>query len=315
LQLTLRSGLADQIPENLPHGSYSIEYLDTTHSGGVWRELVALTISPRPSAASAIEAHARYDLRVSAAQVGTSATAQADVRQIHDALSQALMRLGLIEPVISASALRDLIAIKERRAVTLVPDTNALANGTMHWLVRALAPAQVWMLPAAISLTTAQRQDEHLKSILRNPRPGALRRALRARSLVNGMLGFLRRHEDQYQVIEVEPQLLRYFAPHGGGSDPDEGDVLEDRLFIEAVQSYFRTTRSRGERRVVTSDTFLTRVLAAEGVPVLSLGVPVCPVTPLPLRAVRRSREHLRRSTPSCAALGAGAYVCLRTVG
>jgi hypothetical protein len=278
--LTLAEALQREDTTPLPHGTHIIDYFDATHSTqNEWTDLLEVNTSSATRAAVASEAHTHYSVQLVNELL---AEGKPDLRQIRDILAQVFVRLGLLEPVVGASGLNDLLELKRHQAVVLVPDTNALATGTMHWIVRALAPVQVWMLPAAISLTTAQRQDESLKSQLRDPKSTHLRRALRSRSLINSMLGFLRRHEDRYQVIEVDPQLLRYFAPRRSGVDPDEGEVLEDRLFIEAIHSYFATTRSRGERRVVTADVFLTRVLEAEGIPVLAVSIPDCPRSAIP---------------------------------
>jgi hypothetical protein len=280
--LTLKQALNDRLIAGLPAGHYSIEYWDKTHSEANperWTALFDVDLRRTPESIAS-EAHSYYELALHPNFSG-QLHVPGHERQLCDALAQVLLRVALMQPLVGPEGLRDILDLKRHQAVVLVPDTNALSNGTMQWLVQALAPVQVWMLPVAISLTTAQRHDEHLKALWRNPLPRHLPRALRSRGLISGMLGFLRRHEDQYQVIEVDPQLLRYFAPPKGGSDPDEGDVLEDRLFIEAIHGYFRTTRSRGERRVVTSDVFLTRVLEAEGIPVLSMNVPVLSDTPL----------------------------------
>jgi hypothetical protein len=71
--------------------------------------------------------------------------------------------------------------------------------------------------------------------------------------------------------------------PAGRGSgDPDEGDVLEDRLLIEAIHEVFRATRSRAEKRLVTSDVTLARVLHTEGIPTLFMQTPSLPEGEIP---------------------------------
>ena len=95
---------------------------------------------------------------------------------------------------------------------------------------------------------------------------------------MNASFSLLERLRDHVQVLEVEPELLRYLRPAGDGTkDPDHGDVLEDRLLVEAIHTVFRATRTRTARRVVTSDVMLARVLHLEGIPAVLLQVPELP--------------------------------------
>ena len=126
-----------------------------------------------------------------------------------------------------------------------------------------------------VSITQLQQRDTLLRSLVERRNRNQLPRALRSRNFVNGTLSLLERYRDQYQVLELDPSLLRYMRPAGRGTvDPDEGDVLEDRLLVEGVHAVFKATRTRAEQRVVTSDLLLTRVLRAEGIPTLFLRTP-----------------------------------------
>jgi hypothetical protein len=95
-------------------------------------------------------------------------------------------------------------------------------------------------------------------------------------------LGLLERYRGKYQVLEVDPQLLRYMRPSGKGTvDPDESDVLEDRLLLEAIHGAWRSTRTRANMRVVTADVLFARMLRTEGIPSLVLAVPPFPDNPV----------------------------------
>ncbi|APH72978.1 hypothetical protein BSQ44_17600 [Aquibium oceanicum] len=130
-------------------------------------------------------------------------------------------------------------------------------------------------MPFVMSLTQMQAREATLKSLARSGKDGNLAQALRSRALVNAGLSFLERNQHRYQVLELDPSLLRYLRAAGkGGLDQDEGDVLEDRLLIEGVHTVLRSTRTRAKQLVVTSDVLLSRVLGAEGIPNICLPTP-----------------------------------------
>jgi hypothetical protein len=133
-----------------------------------------------------------------------------------------------------------------------------------------------------VSLTQVQQRDSILKSSVGRHQPGKLREAIRSRNVVNSSLSLLEKLQGRYDVMEVSPELLRYVKLSGrSSSGPEEGDVLEDRLFIEAIHEVFKGSRSRTEKRVVTSDILLGRVLHAEGIPSIVLTSPPLPAAPV----------------------------------
>ena len=194
-----------------------------------------------------------------------------------------MLRTGIFRPILAPEVIDDIIKISKQDAVVMIPDTNSLSNGTLHWLLKVLGDTQVWLFPIVVSLTQVQQHDERLKKIVDEKKENNLRTAIRSRSLVNSSLGLLERFRDKYQLLEMDPQLLRYVRPSGkASSDPDEGDVLEDRLLIEAIHTIFGSTRSRTEKRVVTSDILLARILHTEGLPTVYLQRPDIGDGPIP---------------------------------
>jgi hypothetical protein len=270
-------------------GEYRIEYSDNTHSKkDEWTPLLTVVpeLAPTPMVGSE-EAQAYYSLRVIQSQIPSdekkAADAHARSRTILDALTQCLVRTNILRPEMTSEALVDVYQLSRARAVVLVPDTNALSTGTLHWLLEALNETQVWLLPVVVSLVQVQQRDALLKACVNKRDSKNLSKALRSRQLINASLSLLERHRERYQVLEVDPQLLRYVRPAGAGSsDPDEGDVLEDRLLIEAIHSALRATRSRAEKRVVTSDLLMARMLRAEGLRTLFLQTPSLPRGDIP---------------------------------
>jgi hypothetical protein len=57
-------------------------------------------------------------------------------RILIDVLSFCLSRTGLVNPILGQSTYREVGTLAGRAGVILVPDTNALFNGTLHWLLR-----------------------------------------------------------------------------------------------------------------------------------------------------------------------------------
>jgi hypothetical protein len=270
---------------SLQPGEYTVEYTDSTHlSTDTWYPLLKVQLSVSPNQAVAPEAEPFYRLVVITEGMQSNAqNRERDLRTLNDALAQALVGTGILRPALTPEVVDDIFQLTQRKAIFLVPDTNALSTGVLHWLLRALSGTQVWLVPSVISLTQVQQHADRLGRLASEQKPTNLRSAIRSRRLINATLSLLERYQEQYQVLEVDPQLLRYMRPAGRGSgDPDEGDVLEDRLLIEAIHEVFRATRSRAEKRLVTSDVTLARVLRTEGIPTLFMQVPPLPEGAIP---------------------------------
>jgi hypothetical protein len=273
----------------LPSGEYILEYHDATHlASDQWVRLARLQIRPPAISLGDDDIEQFYviqrDIRDLPGTVSANANSkkkggdaqesavehQRRLRAIEDALSLALGRIGLLAPDVSDELFEQVIGLNQERGVVLVPDTNVLYNGAMHWLLEVLRDPSIWILPLVASITTVQTRDAMVKGLLSKISIRNLRTALRSRSLVNGALGLLERNKGRSQVVEIDPALLRYQKMASNGSaDPDQGDVLEDRLIIEGIHSVLRSMRSRTARRVVTSDVNIARVLTAEGIDTL----------------------------------------------
>jgi len=254
---------------SLPTGEFTISYNDNTHlEAHDWIPLLGVRVhhAMPPSIGEGSEKY--YTIRCC---IPVSKSITTDLRRvILDALSLSVCRSGLIDPVVNINTYIEIERLSRRDGTILVPDTNSLYNGSLHWLLRTLRLSHVWILPFVVSLTQLQQRDGQLKSLVNTKAKKNLRQALRSRGLVNGTMGLLERYRDQYQVLELDPSLLRYMRSGGrGGMDPDESDVLEDRLLVEGVHAIFKSTRTRAAQRVVTSDVFLARVLHSEGIPTL----------------------------------------------
>jgi hypothetical protein len=188
-------------------------------------------------------------------------------RVVEDVLSLSLTRLGLLAPSMTEELHSKIHSVCKADGIILIPDSNVLYNGTLHWLLRVLRSSAVWILPFVVSLTQLQQSDARLKSLARNTHKNNLRQALRSRAFINASLGLLERNRRRYQVVELDPSLLRYLrAGAKAATDPDESDVLEDRLLIEGIHSILRATRTRATQLVLTSDVMLARILDVEGI-------------------------------------------------
>ena len=301
--ITLQECRTQALLSSLAAGQYDLEYHDATHlSADDWVRLALIDVRATsvPNGEDLTERLDQfYTLRAALGDLPEKPKAgvvpknkgenapdpvadyERRVRTVLDAMSLALARLGLIVPEADETLLQDVAALNEEDGVVLIPDTNALHNGAMHWLLKILRTPAVWVLPLVASMTTVQTRDASLKGMLSKFRFANVKQALRSRGLVNGTLGLIERNRGRMQVVEIDPSLLRYQKmASGNGSDPDQSDVLEDRLIIEGIHGILRSMRSRTARRVVTSDVNIARVLAAEGVdtlfvPTIALGARV----------------------------------------
>lgn len=298
-RLTLAECGELKLLQALPEGRYAIEYSDSTHTGAdQWIKLghVDVRATNLPAAEDGIEQF--YTLTCApgplpAAPGWNAEQAEARLRTIRDVLALALGRVGLLTPEVTPELFKELLALNEEDGVVIVPDTNALHNGAVHWLLRVLRRPSVWLLPVVASLTTVQTRDAMVKELVGQRKANKLVQVLRSRGLVNGALGLLQRNRGRTQVVEIDPSLLRYHkVGSSSGMDPDQSDVLEDRLIIEAIHSVLRSMRSRSARRVVTSDVNIARVLEAEGITTLfipTIMLPEVPVGCLRFDAMARS--------------------------
>lgn len=289
--------------QGLPPGSYEIEYTDTTHLQPTeWIRLATVEVR---STAIPLEDNNTEQFYTFHKNIGDlpgkpaagKPKAAADkpdpvieynrrIRVIEDTLALSLGRVGLLCPEVSAELLEQLLILDEQDGVVIVPDTNSLHNGAMHWLLRVLHRPSVWVMPVVASLTTIQTRDATVKGLVNKFKINNLGQALRSRGLVNGSLGLLERNKGRCQVVEIDPSLLRYQkVASNSGADPDQSDVLEDRLIIEAIHGVLRSMRSRTARRVVTSDVNIARVLAAEGIE--TLFIPTIPLGDAPVECLR----------------------------
>ena len=298
-RLTLAECGGLKLLQSLAEGRYAIEYSDSTHTDAdQWIGLghVDVRSTNLPVAEDGIEQF--YTLTCAPGPLPAAPGRNADqpdgrLRTIRDVLALALGRVGLLTPEVTPELFEELLALNEEDGVVIVPDTNALHNGAVHWLLRVLRRPSVWLLPVVASLTTVQTRDAMVKELVGQRKANKLVQVLRSRGLVNGALGLLQRNRGRTQVVEIDPSLLRY--QKGGsssGMDPDQSDVLEDRLIIEAIHSVLRSMRSRSARRVVTSDVNIARVLEAEGITTLfvpTITLPDVPISCLRFDAMARS--------------------------
>lgn len=254
----------------LTEGRYALEYTDSTHlDHGKWVRLGYVDVRAHPIEIASEDSEQFYTFTADVAELPAEAKDGA-TRVVLDVLSLALGRLGLITPAITPELRNELLALDEQDGVVIVPDTNALHNGALHWLLRALRRPSILILPVVASLTTIQNRDAIVKGHVNKRSIANLAQALRSRGLVNASLGLLQRNRGRCQVVEIDHALLRY-AKSGSnkGNDPDQSDIFEDRIMIEAIHGVLRTMRSRTSRRVITSDVNIARVLEAEGIETL----------------------------------------------
>lgn len=273
----------DQRYLEVREGTSFVSYTDSTHiKNGEWHDLVSIGINKPPTTEEDRECSFRLKLNLDKRLLSIEGDSKEiqdkkdrNANVVIDTISLSATRLGILSPLVSGKTASQLLELRGAKGIVLIPDTNSLYNGTLHWLLNVLKETTVWLMPFVMSLTQMQAREATLKSLARSGKDGNLPQALRSRALVNAGLSFLERNQHRYQVLELDPSLLRYMRAAGkGGLDQDEGDVLEDRLLIEGVHAVLRSTRTRTKQLVVTSDVLLSRVLGAEGIPNICLPTP-----------------------------------------
>ena len=208
---------------SLAGGRYSVEYHDSTHlEPDRWLRLAFVDVQGTsiPLGEEGTEQFFTItkDIEIlprdpgEATGKGQPDQKELDKRQrtIHDTLALALGRVGLLAPEITEELFEELVRLNLEDGVVIVPDTNALYNGAVHWLLRVLRRPSVWLLPLATSLTTVQARDATVKGLLSKTKASNVKQALRSRGLVNGALGLLQRNRGRSQVVELDASLLRY---------------------------------------------------------------------------------------------------------
>jgi len=196
--------------QGVPAGQYDLEYTDSTHLHPTeWVRLVTLDVRPTIIPLEDNNTEQFYTLTKAIgglpgktrASGGGTASEKSDpvvehnrrIRTIEDTLALALGRIGLLAPEVSAELLEQLLRLDEQEGVVIVPDTNALHNGAVHWLLRVLHRHSVWLMPVVASMTTIQTRDATVKGLVNKFKIGNLSQALRSRGLVNGCQSALKR--------------------------------------------------------------------------------------------------------------------------
>jgi len=267
---------ADPRYAEIAQGIFSLKYNDTTHlDPDDWRDLLAISVEGSLDGSVDSERSFKIQLSLDAKFSQNENTKKRSLHVLTDTITLSAMRSGLIAPLLSSDTSAQLMEIKESRGIVLLPDTNSLYNGTLHWLLNVLRESTLWILPFVMSITQMQSREAALKSMLRTKKDANIGQALRSRAFVNSGLGLLERNSHRYQVLELDPSLLRYMKmPDKNGFDSDDSEVLEDRLLIEGIHATLRSTRTRAKQMVVTSDVTLSRILSAEGIANLCLPIP-----------------------------------------
>jgi hypothetical protein len=265
----------------LTSGRHVISYSDSTHTQkDEWLNILEVDVQQPPHGRIFDEAERFYQVRH---LVDTIPAKKTDPTQLKDLLGLSLTRLGLLEPELPGDLFEQVRSLHDESGIVLIPDSNSLYNGSLHWLLHVLRKSTVWILPFVVSLTQIQERDARLKGMVNKHKQDNARQALRLRATINASLGLLQRHKSRYQVLELDPTLLRYLRMTS--SADGEGNILEDRLLIEGVHAVLRATRTRAKQLVVTSDVLMARVLEAEGINHLYLPSPK--IVDDPIRCVR----------------------------
>lgn len=273
MRLTVDQFLLEEPYVRLKEGHFVLAYNDSTHMKAIeWLDLLRIEIQQAPHGRTFDEAERFYRLEHLLERLPANKT---DPAQLRDLLALSFTRLGLLEPELPGDLFEQVRSLHDENGIVLIPDSNSLYNGSLHWLLHVLRQSTVWILPFVISLTQIQERDARLKGLVNKREAKNARQALRLRGTINASLGLLQRHKSRYQVLELDPTLLRYLRMTANAEG--EGNILEDRLLIEGVHAVLRATRTRAKQLVVTSDVLMARVLEAEGISHLYLPSPKLP--------------------------------------
>jgi hypothetical protein len=182
----------------------TISYHDNTHlTANEWIPLLDVEVLGATPSAFNEDGEKYYTVTCS---VPTTDNILDDHRRVLlDTLSLSLSRAGLIAPSLGKNSYMEIEELSHRAGIVLVPDTNALFNGTLHWLLRIFHHTHVWILPFVVSITQLQQREARLKSLVNKGNRTNLIQALRSRAFVNGTMGLLERYREQYQVLELDP--------------------------------------------------------------------------------------------------------------
>jgi len=209
----------------LAAGNCKISYSDETHlKADQWRDLLDVNVNS-PSLPSG-DSERSFTMKLALDKDFTAKGRERFASVVTDTISLSATRVGLLSPLVSGKTASQLLELQQSKGIVLIPDTNSLYNGTLLWLLNVLKESSVWILPFVMSLTQMQAREASLKAMLRNFKDTNLAQAFRSRALVNAGLGFLERNQHRYQVMELDPSLLRYMRTAGkGGFDQDDGEV------------------------------------------------------------------------------------------
>ncbi|MDP8239456.1 MAG: hypothetical protein P9X24_10235 [Candidatus Hatepunaea meridiana] len=198
--------------------------------------------------------------------------AENNIQYSLDEIARAVVRTGLINPVLDALTLE---LLPFRRPTTLVVDTSAVLHGGLDFAVRFLCPSARIKIPAVVQMEILNSSDNYFR----------LRRTSKHKlsSLSRALYEHAKSQGGQRAIIRLELQTDTEIERTKQGSDPLRGviraDEEEKSLGLERMQRsfadrlIFETTRDQLEylppdHRVMlmTCDQGLARMSLSEGI-------------------------------------------------
>ena len=148
----------DNLYNSLTSGLYDVAYTDNTHlEPSDWRNLVTIDIKEHIRKSENRESS--FGLKLSLDPKFNSLGKEKYRDRVEDVISLSATRLGLMAPKIAGKSSEQLLELKQSKGIVLIPDTNSLYNGTLHWLLNVLRDRSLWILPFVMSLTQMQSRD------------------------------------------------------------------------------------------------------------------------------------------------------------
>lgn len=169
--------------------------------------------------------------------------AQRAAKTVLEQLSESIVRLGLMQPVLEVDCPEFII---NRRFATVVLDTNALRDGAIRHLKEQFQNVQLWTIIPIVSLMEIGERVAYMNSKARgewNTQNSAL---IRLRPQVTIAPQEVKWIKDNFptETLELAPELLRTFRGYEARRDdpykePDRVSI-NDRLILEGIKDLRR---------------------------------------------------------------------------
>ena len=203
---------------------------------------------------------------------------KAAAKIILDQLSEAMVRLGLVQPNFEIDGKK---FITERKFAIVVLDTNTLRDGAIRHLKEQLRDVQLWTIIPTVTLMEIGERIAYITKKDREGRKGQNSGLIRLRPQATIAPQEVKWIQENFptETLELAPELLRTFSGYDtrGQNDPSRAPdrvSINDRLILEGIKDLRRQRGLLEGIYLMSNDKDVSRLARLEGIHTIYPAIP-----------------------------------------